>query len=291
MVADCFDVAGTLSSGMHPKTIAVRHAFTLIELLVVIAIIAILIGILLPSLGAARELGMTAVCSSNCKQIAMASLLYAQDDRKDEFWPPAQWARLPRYDAPEGEVSPGLLYEYLEAADECTACPKNKRRSSDGADKSTLFYTDIDFDYTMIARMAGATPHTDVWFKYADPKLGGGLPRMRNELAKNVLLPFDGTPLFVEESLEWYGDKIVDGLWGNQDQVTNRHDGGGHISMLDGSVTRFVSPKGPRGEAFQEAEDFEANDLYVKGHPNDPFWHQFDGGIAGRGWGWINNPG
>ncbi|MFI4882020.1 MAG: prepilin-type N-terminal cleavage/methylation domain-containing protein [Phycisphaerales bacterium JB064] len=266
------------------------RAFTLIELLVVIAIIAILIGILLPSLAGAREVGMTAVCSSNCKQIGMASLLYTQDDRKDEFWPPAQWARLPRYDAPEGVATPGLLYEYLESADECTACPKNRRRSSDGSDKSTLFYSQIDFDYTMVAGMAGATPHTNVTFKYADPRLGGGLPRIRNELAKDVLLDFAGMPLFVEESVYWYGDKIIDGLWGNRDQVTDRHDMGGHIAMLDGSVIRFKSPKGARGEQFQEDEDFEANDLYVKGHPNDPFWHQFDGGISGRGWGWINNP-
>ncbi|MEQ8845438.1 MAG: prepilin-type N-terminal cleavage/methylation domain-containing protein [Phycisphaerales bacterium] len=271
------------------RTLACR-AFTLIELLVVIAIIAILIGILLPSLAGAREVGLTAVCSSNCKQIVTASLLYAQDNRKSEFWPPAQWARLPRFDAPEGQATPGLLYEYLESADECTACPKNRRRSSDGSDQSTLFYTDIDFDYTMVARMAGATTSTDVWFRYADPQLGGGLPRIRESLAKDVLLDFPGMPLFVEESLNWYGDKIVDGLWGNRDQVTDRHDGGGHIAFLDGSVALFKSPKGPRGEQVQEEEDFEANDLYVKGHPRDPFWHQFDGQISGRGWGWINNP-
>lgn len=269
---------------------ASSRAFTLIELLVVIAIIAILISILLPSLAGAREVGWTAVCSSNCKQIVVASLLYAQDDRKDEFWPPAQWARLPRYDAPEGVATPGLLYEYLESADECTACPKNRRRSSDRSDRSTLYSTEIDFDYTMVARMAGATPNTDIMVKYADPRLGGGLPRLRNDLAERVLLDFPGTPLFVEESLNWYGDKIIDGLWGNRDQVTDRHDKGGHVGMLDGSVFLFKSPKGPRGEEFQEDTDFEANDFYVKGHPRDPFWHQMDGAISGRGWGWINNP-
>ncbi len=268
----------------------VHRGFTLIELLVVIAIVAILIGILVPSLAGAREVALTAVCSSNCKQIITASLLYAQDDRKDEFWPPAQWARLPRFDAPEGEATPGLLYEYLEAADECTACPKNKRRSSDRTDRSTLFTSEIDFDYTMVARMAGATTSTEVWFRHADPQQGGGLRRIRNDLADRVLLDFPGTPLFVEESLEWYGDSIIDGLWGNRDQVTDRHDGGGHIAMLDGSVALFKSPKGPRGEAIQEETDFEANDLYVKGQPRDPFWHQFDGQIGGRGWGWINNP-
>ena len=266
------------------------RAFTLIELLVVIAIVAILIGILVPSLAGAREVALTAVCSSNCKQIITAALLYAQDDRRDEFWPPAQWARLPRFDAPEGEATPGLLYEYLESADECTACPKNKRRSSDGSDQSTLVTTEIDFDYTMVARMTGATPNTDVWFRYADPAQGGGLRRIRNDLADRVLLDFPGSPLFVEESLEWYGDKIIDGLWGNRDQVTDRHDGGGHIAMLDGSVVPFKSPKGPISEAVQEETDFEANDLYVKGAPRDPFWHQFDGQIGGRGWGWINNP-
>ena len=57
-----------------------ERAFTLIELLVVISIIALLIGILLPALGAARKTARSLVCSSNARSIALANTIYAVDN-------------------------------------------------------------------------------------------------------------------------------------------------------------------------------------------------------------------
>ncbi len=63
-----------------------KKGFTIIELLVVITIVGMLIAVLLPAMGKAREGARRAQCLSNLRQISMAFYLYL-DDHGEQFPP------------------------------------------------------------------------------------------------------------------------------------------------------------------------------------------------------------
>jgi prepilin-type N-terminal cleavage/methylation domain-containing protein len=105
--------------------IARSKAFTLIELLVVISIIALLVGILLPALGAARKTAQSAVCMSNLRQVGTTYALY--DATFEGFLPPY---RIYRSDSPFGQRFPYwfqyLPNSYLGDNKDISKCPSDE---------------------------------------------------------------------------------------------------------------------------------------------------------------------
>jgi prepilin-type N-terminal cleavage/methylation domain-containing protein/prepilin-type processing-associated H-X9-DG protein len=109
-----------------------RSGFTLIELLVVIGIIALLIGILLPSLSKARESGRDVKCKSNMRGLAQALSAYT-NDYKGQF--PTNM-----FDAPERDTGKfsmmwhdvARIGQYLPTIDDANIVETNTRSQTVG---------------------------------------------------------------------------------------------------------------------------------------------------------------
>jgi prepilin-type N-terminal cleavage/methylation domain-containing protein/prepilin-type processing-associated H-X9-DG protein len=153
------------------------NAFTLIELLVVIAIIALLMAIIMPSLGKARNLAQGIACKGNMKNYTLAVAMYG-DDNDGKFCEPRMcyFSQMTAYPVESGLTSyihlrwcngnidlkshpeyGGNLFRYLGSA-KAFICPTYKtvavRNSEDhfyAADAANLKNYEPWYNYTMNA--------------------------------------------------------------------------------------------------------------------------------------------
>ena len=107
-----------------------QTGFTLVELLVSISVLVILLSLLAPSLGAARESGRSAVCLSNLHQAALGMGQYLSQNRQ-RFWPymlpntPRPGVKCYFWGTDSDPVDPSAspFLRHLESKLDCLWCP------------------------------------------------------------------------------------------------------------------------------------------------------------------------
>jgi prepilin-type N-terminal cleavage/methylation domain-containing protein/prepilin-type processing-associated H-X9-DG protein len=113
-----------------------RDAFTLIELLVVIAIIALLMGVLMPSLQKARKQAQNVVCVAHMKGLAVALRMYLDDYEGKTHSTPNQglwdnaWERpaiITEYGPNDGNAYWGIAYKPYAKNKKIFRCPSTIR--------------------------------------------------------------------------------------------------------------------------------------------------------------------
>ncbi|MEM6551858.1 MAG: prepilin-type N-terminal cleavage/methylation domain-containing protein [Planctomycetota bacterium] len=282
------ELAGAASAGSG-HGVRCRRGFTLIELLVVISIIALLVGVLLPVLGSARESARSSTCLSRLRQLAQAAYLYAND--YDGALPPhntvdmtlddpnapgnganVKWSWAQIAGDVEFAFRNGSVSRYLQDVSVMAGCP-SWETPQDAIDWGAVVPSLNAYALPLVVHYGynGLVLGTRLTFPVGDPLNGSWRPLRVEDLAsptETVLFADSGTlpntypfvsgtePVWPDEELQPAGDYFTPGTATLQaaggNTVHARHRGGANanVAWADGHAGAEQITK-----AFASAEE------------------------------------
>gem|GEM_PF-6173054 len=127
----------------------------------------------------------------------------------------------------------GTIFKYVGEQTEVYKCPEDVRDQVSERPETGEIRNDTLYSYTSPTILTGAPISLLLrtrWMsdRYADDPA----EHYRQGLAKDHSMPW----MIIEEDEGWYLAFVTDSAWGNDDRISDRHDGAGNIANVDGSV-------------------------------------------------------
>jgi prepilin-type N-terminal cleavage/methylation domain-containing protein len=147
----------------------VKPGFTLVELMVVMSIIAMLLGILLPALGAARRTAYRTMCKENLHGCGVAFQMYLNDNQN--IMPTIQYMKsIPTEDekSHNAQILSVVLAKYLSGP-QALKCPADRKSNQN----SSYFSTEESSYGYNVDTPSLPPPNSEGPFNFQERKIGG----------------------------------------------------------------------------------------------------------------------
>ncbi len=238
-----------------------RCGFTLIELLVVVSIITLLISIMLPSLGRAKDKGKQTGCAANIRGLDQALNVYLA---ASDFIMPMNGVIIPKpggnntapttaydgngeTDVQKWDLQYGAIWTYTSSNRKLYLCP------SDPLTRPGSSSTQMPLQRDPGTGTISVGPGPNGYWSYSVNTVLNSNGQFRNNFSPrggpsltaqpwsdplrtlNILTPAEFVFFIEEDNASNFNDEVFDAPAYNQgDKLTNRHNNGGNIAFADG---------------------------------------------------------